>query len=272
MIAAVGLASRPTRSRSAITSAWFILFKGPVVAPGGEPAVSRAPRWQAVRQQPPRAARAQDINEDPPREVEMREMTGGCLCGQVQYSANTDPAIVAVCHCRTVRSRLALLSQCWLAFQKQRFQFKAILKRSTIPATAGNQLIETSVRNADRLLSQMLLLCPISGSSRLARSTTRAGWTLKCMCIVIVRSPGPPYPKAVKNSERCLRSFQWLLEYRSKCPSTAGLDEDGRAPARLKGSRRKHARTACSGLRVLYEAVDTRDLRKAKTLFALSGA
>jgi hypothetical protein len=46
-------------------------------------------------------------------------------------------------------------------------------KRSTIPATAVNQLIETSVRNADRLLSQMLLLCPISGSSRLVLSTTQ---------------------------------------------------------------------------------------------------
>ena len=30
----------------------------------------------------------------------MREMTGGCLCGQVRYSANADPAIVAVCHCK----------------------------------------------------------------------------------------------------------------------------------------------------------------------------
>jgi hypothetical protein len=29
----------------------------------------------------------------------MREMTGGCLCGQVRYSANADPAFVGVCHC-----------------------------------------------------------------------------------------------------------------------------------------------------------------------------
>jgi len=30
----------------------------------------------------------------------MREMTGGCLCGQVRYSANADPAFVGVCHCK----------------------------------------------------------------------------------------------------------------------------------------------------------------------------
>ena len=29
----------------------------------------------------------------------MREMIGGCLCGQVRYSANADPAFVLVCHC-----------------------------------------------------------------------------------------------------------------------------------------------------------------------------
>jgi|SRR5271166_2624803 len=30
----------------------------------------------------------------------MRELSGGCLCGKVRYSATTDPAIVAVCHCK----------------------------------------------------------------------------------------------------------------------------------------------------------------------------
>jgi hypothetical protein len=30
----------------------------------------------------------------------MGEMTGGCLCGQVRYSANAEPAFVGVCHCK----------------------------------------------------------------------------------------------------------------------------------------------------------------------------
>src|SRR5258708_12271527 len=33
------------------------------------------------------------------REDKMAEMTGGCLCGQVRYTANADPVFVGVCHC-----------------------------------------------------------------------------------------------------------------------------------------------------------------------------
>ena len=33
------------------------------------------------------------------REDKMAEMTGGCLCGQVGYTANADPVFVGVCHC-----------------------------------------------------------------------------------------------------------------------------------------------------------------------------
>jgi hypothetical protein len=38
-------------------------------------------------------------------EGEMREMLGGCLCGQVRYSANAEPAMIAVCHCKNCQKQ-----------------------------------------------------------------------------------------------------------------------------------------------------------------------
>jgi hypothetical protein len=35
----------------------------------------------------------------------MRALTGRCLCGQIQYSANADPAIIAVCHCKNCQKQ-----------------------------------------------------------------------------------------------------------------------------------------------------------------------
>ena len=35
----------------------------------------------------------------------MPEMRGGCLCGQVRYSANAEPALVAVCHCKNCQKQ-----------------------------------------------------------------------------------------------------------------------------------------------------------------------
>jgi hypothetical protein len=35
----------------------------------------------------------------------MREIIGGCLCGQVRYSANTDPVFVGVCHCQNCQKQ-----------------------------------------------------------------------------------------------------------------------------------------------------------------------
>ncbi len=29
----------------------------------------------------------------------MPKMTGGCLCGQVHYSADAEPVFTGVCHC-----------------------------------------------------------------------------------------------------------------------------------------------------------------------------
>ena len=35
----------------------------------------------------------------------MRELIGGCLCGRVRYSAQADPVLIAVCHCKNCQKQ-----------------------------------------------------------------------------------------------------------------------------------------------------------------------
>ena len=35
----------------------------------------------------------------------MPKIAGGCLCGQLRYTANTEPVFSAVCHCKTCQKQ-----------------------------------------------------------------------------------------------------------------------------------------------------------------------
>jgi hypothetical protein len=38
-------------------------------------------------------------------EIKMREIIGGCLCGQVRFSVKADPLLVGVCHCKNCQKQ-----------------------------------------------------------------------------------------------------------------------------------------------------------------------
>jgi hypothetical protein len=58
----------------------------------------------------------------------MREMTGGCLCGQVRYSATADPAIVVVCHCKNCQKQSGTAFSVEVGVPKSTISIKGQLK------------------------------------------------------------------------------------------------------------------------------------------------
>ncbi len=58
----------------------------------------------------------------------MREMTGGCLCGKVRYTANADPAIVAVCHCKNCQKQTGTAFSLIVAVPKSGMSIQGQLK------------------------------------------------------------------------------------------------------------------------------------------------
>jgi hypothetical protein len=58
----------------------------------------------------------------------MRELHGGCLCGQVRYSANVEPSFVGVCHCRNCQKQAGTAFSVVIAIPKSLLSIKGHLK------------------------------------------------------------------------------------------------------------------------------------------------
>jgi hypothetical protein len=67
-------------------------------------------------------------NRDQSREGKMVQMAGGCLCGQVRYSANADPAFVGVCHCRHCQKQTGTAFSVLVGIPKSAMSIRGRLK------------------------------------------------------------------------------------------------------------------------------------------------
>jgi hypothetical protein len=59
----------------------------------------------------------------------MLEMTGGCLCGQVRYSANAEPTFVEVCHCKNCQKQTGTAFSVMVGIPKSAISIHGQFKR-----------------------------------------------------------------------------------------------------------------------------------------------
>jgi len=58
----------------------------------------------------------------------MRDINGSCLCGQIRYSANVEPAFVAVCHCKNCQKQAGTAFSVLVAVPKSSLSIEGRLK------------------------------------------------------------------------------------------------------------------------------------------------
>src|SRR6185312_12737674 len=58
----------------------------------------------------------------------MRRMVGGCLCGQVRYSAETEPVFTAICHCKNCQKQAGTAFTVVVAMPKSTLSIQGSLK------------------------------------------------------------------------------------------------------------------------------------------------
>jgi hypothetical protein len=70
----------------------------------------------------------------------MRELSGGCLCGKVRYSAIADPAITAVCHCKNCQKQSGTAFSTIVGIPREAFNVSGTLKTYEDVSETGNAL------------------------------------------------------------------------------------------------------------------------------------
>jgi hypothetical protein len=78
------------------------------------------------------------------------EIEGGCLCGKVRYSAEAEPAFVAVCHCKNCQRGTGTAFASVLALPKPALRVTGASRRRMIAATAARSCLGAFVRSVAR--------------------------------------------------------------------------------------------------------------------------
>lgn len=71
----------------------------------------------------------------------MREMVGGCLCGQVRYSATGEPAFVAVCHCKNCQKQAGTAFSVVIGIPKSAMSLQGRLKTYNDRGDSGQPVL-----------------------------------------------------------------------------------------------------------------------------------
>jgi hypothetical protein len=70
----------------------------------------------------------------------MPQITGGCLCGKVRYSANAEPAFVGVCHCTDCQKFTGSAFSVVVALPKDALSVQGNASTFSKPGDSGQQM------------------------------------------------------------------------------------------------------------------------------------
>ena len=71
----------------------------------------------------------------------MTMITGGCLCGAVRYTAEADPTIATVCHCRDCQKFTGSAFAALVLVRKEKLTLNGTLKTFSSIGGSGNPLL-----------------------------------------------------------------------------------------------------------------------------------
>jgi hypothetical protein len=94
----------------------------------------------------------------------MANITGGCLCGQIRYTASGDPALSGLCHCRNCQRYTGSAFETVIGFPSSAVSVQGALKTYNDTGDSGKTVYRR--------------FCPNCGSGVIAEAEALPGVTL----------------------------------------------------------------------------------------------
>jgi hypothetical protein len=142
----------------------------------------------------------------------MPEMTGGCLCGQVRYSADGEPAFVGVCHCRNCQKQTGTAFSVLVGVPKTAMSLQGRLKTFRDKGDSGQPVDRNFCPECGSPIFTDVAVMPGLAFIKAGTLDDTSCSIPKCTSIATARSTGLTYQKEVKRSGRCPRSFQSISD------------------------------------------------------------
>jgi Glutathione-dependent formaldehyde-activating enzyme len=79
------------------------------------------------------------------------KIEGGCLCGKVRYSSDSEPAFVGVCHCKNCQKQAGTSFSVVVGLPKPALSLQGMLKTFNDRGDSGNAVFLPGMRIADPL-------------------------------------------------------------------------------------------------------------------------
>ena len=79
----------------------------------------------------------------------MPQMSGGCLCGQVRYSANAGPMFAGVCHCKDCQKESGTAFNIVVAIPQSALSIEGGPKTYTQKGDSGQDVVRRLVAQAE---------------------------------------------------------------------------------------------------------------------------
>jgi hypothetical protein len=93
----------------------------------------------------------------------MAQIVGGCLCGQVRYTANADPAFTGVCHCTTCQKESGTAFNVVVAVPQAALSIQGSPKTYTKKGDSGREIVSKFCPNCgSTILSEAEIMPGIS--------------------------------------------------------------------------------------------------------------